>query len=89
MKLLDGLTLRKLGREYIVTGDGPSRIDFSKVVSMNGTAAYLFEQLAGRDFSLEDMVALLTDRYDVSVQTARDDAARLLENWAGAGLLDR
>ena len=89
MKLLDGLTLRKLGREFIVTGDGPSRIDFSKVVSMNGTAAYLFEQLAGRDFSLEDMVELLTGRYDVSEQTAREDAGRLAENWAAAGLLER
>lgn len=89
MKLLEGLTLRKLGREYIVTGDGPSRIDFSKVVSMNGTAAYLFEELAGRDFTLEDMVTLLTGRYEVSEQTAREDAARLVENWAGAGLLER
>lgn len=87
MRLLDGLVLRPLGREFIVTGDGLSRIDFSKVVSMNATAAYLWEQLQGRDFSVEEMAGLLTARYDVSEQTARADAAKLSDSWAKAGLL--
>lgn len=87
MRLLDGLVLRPLGREFIVTGDGLSRIDFSKVVSMNATAAYLWEQLQGRDFSEAEMAGLLTARYDVSEQTARADAAKLLDSWRKAGLL--
>ena len=87
MRILDGLVLRPLGREFIVTGDGLSRIDFSKVVSMNATAAYLWKELQGRDFSVEEMTGLLTARYDVSEEAARADAAKLLDSWAKAGLL--
>ena len=87
MRILDGLVLRPLGRDFIVTGDGLSRIDFSKVVSMNATAAYLWEQLQGRDFSEEEMTTLLTARYDVSEEIARADVAKLLESWRKAGVL--
>ncbi|MBQ6244799.1 MAG: PqqD family protein [Bacteroidales bacterium] len=87
MRILDGLVLRPLGREFIVTGDGLSRIDFSKVVSMNATAAYLWKELQGRDFTVEEMAGLLTARYDVSEQAARADAAKLMDSWAKAGLL--
>ena len=87
MRILDGLVLRPLGREFIVTGDGLSRIDFSKVVSMNATAAYLWGQLQGRDFSEEEMTTLLTARYDVSEEIARADVAKLLESWRKAGVL--
>ena len=87
MRILDGLVLRPLGREFIVTGDGLSRIDFSKVVSMNATAAYLWKELQGRDFSVEEMTGLLTARYNVSEEAARADAAKLLDSWGKAGLL--
>jgi len=88
MKLLEGLVLRPLGREYIVTGDGLSTIDFSKVVSMNATSAYLWDKLKGREFSAEDMAELLTARYDVDAQTALADAQKLLEAWQNAGLVE-
>ena len=51
MKLLDGLVLRPLLGEHIVTGEGLSRIDFSRVVSLNATAAWLWEQVEGKDFT--------------------------------------
>ncbi len=88
MKLLEGLVLRPLGREYIVTGDGLSPVDFSKVVSMNATSAYLWDKLKGKDFAAQDMADLLTERYDVDAQTALADAEKLLEAWRKAGLLE-
>ncbi|MBR5077033.1 MAG: PqqD family protein [Bacteroidales bacterium] len=87
MRILEGLVLRPLGSEYIVTGDELSRIDFSKVISMNETAAYLWNALQDRDFDAEDMVPLLTERYDVSEETARADARRLIASWKKAGIV--
>ena len=88
MKLLDGLVLRPLAGEFIVTGEGLSRVDFSKVVSLNATAAYLWEQVQGKDFTAEDLVALLTARYDVDAQQARADVDKMLESWRQAGLVE-
>ena len=88
MKLLEGLTLRPLGPDYIVTGESLDRVDFSKVVSLNETAAWLWERLRGRDFSTEDAAALLCANYEVSEQTARADAEHLIAAWRKAGLLE-
>jgi Ribonuclease G/E len=88
MKLLDGFRLRPLAGEYIVMGETPERIDFSRVVSLNATAAYLWEQVQDRDFTPEDLVALLTARYDVTEEQARADVDKLLASWREAGLIE-
>ena len=88
MKILDGLVLRPLGADFIVTGDGISRVDFSKVVSMNATSAYLWDKLNGRDFAAQDMADLLTERFDVDAKTALADAEALITAWQNAGLLE-
>ncbi len=88
MKLLDGLVLRPLLGEHIVTGEGLTRVDFSRVVSLNATAAYLWEQVEGKDFTPDDLVALLTARYDVDGARAREDVDKLLASWREAGLIE-
>ena len=87
MKLRKGLVLRPLGTQYIVTGDDLSPVDFSKVVSMNATSAYLWDKLGGSDFAAQDMADLLTARYDVDAQQARADVDKLLASWREAGLI--
>lgn len=88
MKLLDGFVLRTLLGEHIVTGEGLSRVDFSRVVSLNATAAWLWEQVQGREFGPEDLVGLLTERYDVDEAQARADVDKLLTSWKEAGLIE-
>ena len=88
MKLIDGLVLRSLCGEHIVTGEGLARVDFSRVVSLNATAAYLWEKVQGREFGPEDLVSLLTGRYDVDEAQARADVDKLLNSWRDAGLIE-
>ena len=88
MRILEGLVLRTLCGEHIVTGEGLARVDFSKVVSLNATAAWLWEQVQGREFSAEDLVTLLTGRYEVDEAQARADVDKLLASWQGAGLIE-
>lgn len=87
MRLLDGFVLRSIAGEHIVTGEGLARVDFSKVISLNASAAYLWEQIQGKDFTPEDLVALLTARYDVDAPQARADVDKLLDTWRENGLL--
>ena len=87
MKLLDGFVLRTFCGEHIVTSESAARVDYSKIISLNGTAAWLWEQVEGKDFDLDDLVLLLTEHYDVDAQTARSDAQKLLDKWIEAGLV--
>ena len=78
--------MRKLGREYIIVPEGLSKVNFNKMISFNGTAAYLWENLQGKEFDIEDIVRLLTSEYDVDEETARQDSIQLIESWKKEGL---
>ena len=88
MKIHEGMVLRSLAGCFIVTGDGRSPVDFSKVISLNETAAYLWGEVKDKEFSVDDLAALLTARYDVDEQTAKADAQKLADTWRDADLLE-
>ncbi|MCR8893011.1 PqqD family protein [Bacteroides sp. ET336] len=88
MRIKKGFVLRELVGQKIVTGEGLEQIDFNKLVSLNSSAAYLWEHLVSRDFDLETMVDLLLERYDIERSVALKDARALLDNWKSIGLID-
>lgn len=88
MKLIEGFKLRKLGREYIVVGEGLKQVNFNKMISLNDTAAYIWEQVVGKDFTKDDVVNLLLERYEVDRETASKDVDILLGKWVEAGLAE-
>ena len=88
MKIKKGFVLRQLLGEYVVTGEGLERVNFNKIISLNSPAAYLWEQVQDKDFSVEDLSRLLTDKYEVSEETALEDSRKLADSWKEAGLID-
>ena len=88
MKIKDGFTLRSLCGEHIVIGEGLDQVDYEKIISLNGSAAYLWEQVQGHEFTIEDLVSLLTDRYDVSSDRALEDVKRMVATWQEQGLIE-
>ena len=88
MKIKEGFTLRPLCGEHIVVGEGLSQVNFNKMLSMNDSAAYLWKQVQGKEFSLEDLVTLLTDRYDVSAERAMEDVKQMIAIWQEHGILE-
>ena len=87
MKIIDGFRLRKLGKEHIVVGEGLAQVNFNKMISLNSSAAYLWESVEGKDFSVEDLVSLLLDKYEVEEDIARRDAEALAKAWLEAGVI--
>ena len=88
MKIKEGFTLRPLCGEHIVVGEGLSQVNFNKMLSMNDSAAYLWENVQGKEFTLEDLVTLLTDRYDVSAEQAMEDVKQMIAIWQEHGILE-
>lgn len=87
MKIIDGFVLRPLGEEFIVIGEGISQINFNKMISLNSTAAFLWENVEGKDFTVEDLTKLLTDNYEVEEERAVADAAAIAAKWIEAGIV--
>ena len=61
--------------ENIVMVQGRNPGDMTTVVALNATSLFLWNELNGRSFEKEDVVRLLTERFDVDQATADRDAA--------------
>ena len=61
---------------------------FNKVISLNDSAAWLWEAVSGKDFDADTLTGLLLEKYDVERRTAAADARKLLATWQEAGLLE-
>ena len=86
MRIKDGFELRVVCGETIVMGYGKENIDFSKIISLNESAAYLWRAVEGKDFDAPMLAGLLMEEYEVDEATALRDAAKMMEEWREAGL---
>lgn len=87
MKTRKGYTLRSLGKEFILIADGFEAVDFSRMISLNETAAFLWKEVEDKDFDAEMLITLLTDNYDIDRETAQNDVATMLKSWSEAGMI--
>lgn len=88
MKAKNGFNLRTVCGENIVVAEGEENIDFSNIISMNESSAYLWKNIQGKDFEVKDLVNLLTEMYDVDVETATRDAQVLVDQWKQAEIIE-
>ena len=88
MKLKDNLTIRKIGDEYMMVSDSGSGLDYTRVISLNKTAAYLVQEVQQKEFTKEEWVELLIDKYDVDKEKAATDVQALIDKLAKEGLFD-
>lgn len=88
MKAKPGFNLRVVCGENIIVAEGEENIDFSNIVSMNESSAYLWQNIQGKEFTHEDLVGLLTQEYEVDEATAMKDVKALTELWLQAGIIE-
>lgn len=88
MRIKSGFELRKICRENIVISHGLNNINFTKVVSLNESAAFIWDNIKDKDFTLDDMVNLIMTEYDVDDETARKDCSQLLTQWKEVGYIE-
>lgn len=82
------MVLRHIGGDRVIVDPGQDMVDLSKVFTLNQTAAWLWQELAGKDFYLETVTAMLTERFEVSPEQAEKDARQLLDTFREHQLVD-
>lgn len=68
--------------------EGLENIDFGKMIVLNETARYLFEAVNGREFTEDELVGLLLEKYEVDSSIVKNDVISLCRKWSEAGLLE-
>lgn len=72
--------------ENVIVAHGKGNIDFSRVISLNESAAYLWHKVNGQDFTAEQLAKLLMEEYEVDEATALNDCKKMMQDWLEAGL---
>ncbi len=88
MRTKKGYRLRTLGKEYILVAEGLEALGANQMISMNETAAFLWEAVEGKDFDASVLAQLLVDEYGIERELAEKDVVPLLEAWTKAGIID-
>ncbi len=88
MKTKKGFVLRNVCGENIIVAEGKENIDFTKIISMNETAAYLWKNVEGKEFDSDTLMNLLINEYEVDDATANKDAKNIAKQWIEAGIAE-
>lgn len=88
MRLKNGFVLREMCGEHIVSGEGIEHINFNKLISLNSTAAFLWKEVEGKDFTAQTLAKLLIDRYGIDKELAMKDSENLINAWIEAGIAE-
>ena len=89
MKLKPGFKLRNICGENILTAEGKENIDFSNIISMNDTSVYLWQSVQNKEFTINELVKLLVDQYNIDEETARKDVQELTQQWIKIGFCEK
>ena len=89
MKVKNGFNLREVCGEHIIVAEGDENIDFSNIISMNESSAYLWEEVQKMStFTVDNLVELICNQYEIDEATARKDAVALAAQWGTAGIIE-
>lgn len=87
MKLNTSLQMRRIGSKSVIVRAVDGEVNLTDVISLNETAARLWESFLGKEFTEEEMVDWICGEYDVEASVAKDDIHNLLARWKEYGML--
>lgn len=88
MKIDKEYKLREIADETILVKQGAGATDFTRIISLNSSARFLYEELTDKDdFTLQDVVALLVGKYETSEETAATDAEKWVKTLMDCGII--
>lgn len=88
MRIKSGFELRDICGEHIIVAYGVENVDFTKLITLNESAAFLWRQVADKDFQEEDLVQALCGEYEVGKEQAQADVKELLTSWKQVGIVE-
>ena len=88
MKKKTGIEMREVCGDKFLIAMGVENIDMNSIINLNETAAFLWKAMGDGEFSVDDLVAKLTDEYEVSTEMANANIESVLEEMRKAGVVE-
>ena len=75
--------------ENVIVGEGLDAINFGKMLALNETAAWLWQQAqAMGEFTIEALADKLCNEYEVTPDEARRDVAAIIDEWKAVNVVE-
>ena len=79
MKIKEQYKVREMAGEHVIIMQGKHGSDLTKIISLNDSALYLWNELQGKEFDTEAVADMLVERYGIDKGVATADAERWIE----------
>lgn len=79
MKIKEQYKVREMAGENVIIMQGKHGSDLTKIISLNQSALYLWNELQGREFDIETVANLIVEQYGIDKSVATTDAERWIE----------
>ena len=90
MKVKPDFELRTVAGENILVATGKMSTNFSKLISLKDSAAYLWKEVSAMpSFEINTLADLLVKRYDIDNATVLVDASMIIDEWLKAGVIEK
>lgn len=81
--------LREVCGECVIMGEGLGAINFGKLLVLNETAAWLWNQAKDMgDFTVETLAEKLCEGYEVSEAEAKSDVSEIIADWRKVNVVE-
>lgn len=88
MKAKQGFELRDICEEKVLIAKGIENLDFNQLISLNETAAFLWNKIAETEsFTEQQLADALLNEYDVDEKTAAEDVHKIVQTWLSQGVV--
>lgn len=78
-KLSDEVLMQDIGDKKVLVALNIGVMDYSQVITLNGTAAYVVELISKEACSEDELTAYVCGKYDIDEETASKDIHELIE----------
>ena len=88
MKINPDYKIREIAGETIVVNQGTANVNMTRIISLNASARLLYEELAGKEFTIADAASVLTAAYTVGEEQALKDAEAWADSLKKCGVIE-
>lgn len=87
MRIKSSYVLREVGGTHVVVPTGKASLDFSGVITLNNTGAFLWKRMVEGE-TLEELVDALVAEYEVEHGAAQNDIKEFLNKLKAVDLFE-
>lgn len=81
MKIKNGFVLRDVCGEKVIMGEGLGALDFGRLLCLNDTAAFLWNEASQGEFTVDSLAEKLCQEYEVSEAQAKAYVSAIVAQW--------